>query len=91
MNSHEGGLNDGLLRSLYQLSTEADVKTEPIAPADRQIVMEAVNFKSFMLFIEESLFLPFLQECPRIFMLHFIPPVRNVNRPAHRFAGKNQD
>lgn len=46
-NIHDGGLKGGLLRVRYQLPTDEEVKTEPIAPADRQIIIDANSLKNF--------------------------------------------
>jgi len=47
--SHAGGLNEGFASVRYQPPTEDDVKTEPIAPADRQMTIDAASFRYLIL------------------------------------------
>ena len=40
-----GGLKNGLFKVTYHVETEDTVKTDPIIPANWQIIIEAINLK----------------------------------------------
>ncbi|MCM8777323.1 MAG: hypothetical protein NC905_03560 [Candidatus Omnitrophica bacterium] len=50
-NNQSGGLKTGLLRVLYHVLTEEEVKKEPTIPAIRQTNIDITNFKNLIYFI----------------------------------------
>jgi len=47
---HDGGLNDGFIKVVYQVVTDLEVNIDPIMPANWQTIMDNTNFKiSFIL------------------------------------------
>lgn len=70
--SQLGGLNEGLVKEVYQVGIDGVVKKEPMTPDIKQTPTEMINFQKLLIFITEKNYNLFLGCLLKVLFLFII-------------------